>query len=106
MKWTITKALGRAAIISTLLLGLAAAPAYALFPPPFFYPPGNIEGGPDPDPIVPLPPPTIDPPTDPPCECVCPPGRPNNVPEPATLVSGLMGAAALAGVAWRRRHAR
>lgn len=104
MKRTIYRAFGLAAVLSTLALGLTAAPAYALFPPPFFYPPGGIEGGPDPDPIIPLPPPTVDPPTDPPCQCVYPPGRPNNVPEPATVVSGLMGAAALAGVAWRRRR--
>ncbi len=104
MKRTYFQTLSVAALMGVMSLWLAAAPAYALFPPPFFYPNGGITG--DPDPIVPVPPPTVDPPIDPPCNCVCPPSRPNNVPEPTTLVSGMIGAAALAGMAWRRRRAR
>jgi hypothetical protein len=104
MKVKTPRGITRWAVLSLLFAGLCSTPALALFPPPFFYPPGTIVGEPDPDPIIPTPPPIVDPPVDPPCDCNCPPGQPNNVPEPTTLISGLIGAAALGGTAWRKRR--
>jgi hypothetical protein len=64
-------------------------PAHAFFPPP-----------PPPPVIVPpvSPPPVVDPP------CTCPPPPPNCVPEPTTIVSSLIGLAALAGYRVTRRN--
>lgn len=82
--------------------------AHALFPPPFFYPPTGVAGQPDP----PEPPPVSDPGTPPPCECPCPPppcGGGTGVattPEPATMISGVIGLSMLAGFALRRRNAK
>jgi hypothetical protein len=59
-----------------------------------------------PNPIRPLPPPVICPKPTPRPQPHCPPPspvRPCEVPEPATVVSGLMGLAAIGMAAWRRR---
>jgi hypothetical protein len=106
MKKSVRRGIAPWILTTTVIVGLTAGPAHALFPPPFFYPPGGIVGEPDPDPIIPLPPPIVDPPVDPPCDCTCPPGRPNNVPEPTTLVSGLIGLVTIGGVALRRQIRR
>lgn len=65
-------------------------------PPPVSPPPV----APPPPPIVPPPPPPLVPP--PPCDCDCPP---QSVPEPATVVSGLIGLGAVGLAALRRRKA-
>lgn len=61
-------------------------------PPPFVPPP------PPPVVVPPVVPPVVVPPT-------CPPPPPCGVPEPATLVSGLIGLAAVAGYRLRRKDA-
>lgn len=55
-----------------------------------------------PPPFVPPPIPTVPTTVPPTVPHVCPP-TPQNVPEPATLVSGFLGLAVLGGVAWKRR---
>jgi hypothetical protein len=81
-------------------LGLASS-AYALFPPPFYYPPVVPK-------VVPAPPapppPVIDipPPPSPPCHGPMP--HVTTTPEPATMVSALVGASMLGGYVLRRRR--
>lgn len=62
---------------------------------------------PPPPPFVPPLPPTVTPDEKPPVVppiCICvPPERPQEIPEPATLISGLIGLGALAATARRRR---
>ncbi len=87
--------------VATLSLGMSGS-ANALFPPPFYYPPTTTTGE-----VVPPDPPTIpDPQTPPPCECCCPCGGGTGVattPEPATMISGMIGLSMAAIVAIRRR---
>lgn len=91
----------------TAALGLVAAlglsaNAYALFPPPFYNPPPVKQQG-DPEPEPPdMPPPPNDTPPDTPCECQhC--TTTNNTPEPTTIVSAVLGASVIGGMALRRR---
>jgi MYXO-CTERM domain-containing protein len=92
----------------TAVLGVAASlclanSAFALFPPPFFYPTGVSAGNVPPPPPPPPPPPTNDVPPPPPPPCHGP--MPNaSTPEPATMISGLLGVTMLGGYALRRRR--
>ena len=97
-------------LVSFGLALLAAPQAQAFFPPP----PTGVAGGEVP-PVPPPPPPNIpDPPSDPftpppneppatppPCSCAC--ISVHTTPEPATLVSGLVGLSLLGGYVVRRR---
>ncbi|AWM36221.1 hypothetical protein GobsT_60000 [Gemmata obscuriglobus] len=83
-------------------------PAHAFFPP-FINdsgPPRVLPQPPSPPPFEPPtpPPPPFNPPPQPPdvSPPVCPPPPPCGVPEPATVVSGLIGLAAAAGYGLRR----
>ena len=95
---------------AAVLLGLtAASSAQALFPPPFYYPPVVITGDPDPEPPTPdLPPDPFTPPPETPCSpcspCSCDCTTVRNTPEPATLVSGIVGLSLIGAAAWRRRN--
>jgi hypothetical protein len=107
MKSTQLKRFGIGLVAAMLVTLGAAGSAHALFPPPFFYPtePAGEPTPPDP-PCVP------DPFTPPPCGNPCPPppcGGGTGVattPEPATMISGVIGLSMLAGFALRRRHAK
>ncbi|AWM36220.1 hypothetical protein GobsT_60010 [Gemmata obscuriglobus] len=92
-------------------------PAHAFFPPvitspppvvvvpPTLPPPVIVDPPVSPPPFVPPPPPpVVVPPVVPPVVVppVCPPPPPCGVPEPATVVSGLIGLAAAAGYGLRR----
>lgn len=82
-------------------LGLAGS-AFALFPPPFYYPPVVPHNVPTP-PIPPPPTPNIPPPPDT-CCCHVPPNvNVHTTPEPATMISVLVGGSMLGGYALRRR---
>lgn len=129
-KWATTTGLG--AIAFTVTSGGASAffppivptpdpvtitvppPVAPILVPPVVRPPILVE------PVVPLPPvvvppvppppfvPPVSPPNVPqsvPPTCVCVPNVPQTVPEPTTIVSGLIGLAAVAGNAVRRRRA-
>jgi PEP-CTERM motif-containing protein len=92
-----------------LVAGLClSGSAYALFPPPFYFPPVTNNGNPDPELPPPPPPPVIDlppPPTEPePCGCPCPPVHTHATPEPTTIVSGLVGMTMLGGYVLRRKR--
>ena len=73
--------------------------------PPVVPPPVVVVPPVAPPPFVPPPPPVIVvPPVSPPPIVVSPPPPPTGTPEPATLVSGLIGLAAAAGYGLKRRH--
>jgi hypothetical protein len=86
--------------VAVVLTLSVAGPAHALFPPPFFFPPVVDQGIPDPPTPPDLPP---DPSQPPPCDCNCPPHI-ASTPEPATLISGLVGLTMFGGYALRRRN--
>ena len=86
-------------------------------PTPVVVPPILIEPPPVLPPVVvpPVPPPPFVPPVSPPnvpqslpptCPCTCEPNVPQTVPEPTTILSGLIGLAAVAGNAVRRRRGK
>jgi hypothetical protein len=73
--------------------------------PPASPPPIIVVPPVSPPPFVPPPPPPVivAPPSPPPPIVVVPPSAPSGVPEPATLVSSLIGLAAAAGYGLKRR---
>lgn len=85
---------------------VAVVPPTVIASPPSSLPPLVVAPPVSPPPFVPPPPPAIvvSPPAAPPPLIVSPPPMPNCVPEPATLVSGLIGLAAAAGYGLKRRH--
>jgi hypothetical protein len=102
---------------------VAAATASAFFPPirpvdpPITVLPNPGPAQPPPVIIPTVPPPPFIPPVTPTttvtpnevpgCDCDChTPNPPNTVPEPATVVSGLIGLGLVGGAAWRRRKAK
>ena len=90
------------------VLGLVASlslagSAYALFPPPFYYPPVQPHNVPAP-PVPPPPAIDIPPPPSMPCGCVPPNVVPKTTPEPATMISLIVGASIAGGYALRRRQ--
>jgi hypothetical protein len=112
-------------VVTVTLTGLPFAvwtpPATAFFPPVWpISPPVTVVPPTAPPPVVVAPPvsppPMVVPPTSPPPIIVPPvapppivvppvaPPPPTGTPEPATLVSGLIGLAALAGYRLKRRH--
>ena len=112
-KWLPTAALGAAAVTLTSDTALGFFPPLPVTPdvvtvsptPPVFVPPTI----PAPPPIIPpAPPPPFTPPSPPPPVvepqggCTCP-TNPQVVPEPATIVSAVIGLTVLGGAAWRRR---
>jgi MYXO-CTERM domain-containing protein len=103
MKSTQLKRFGIGLVAAMVVTLGVASSAQALFPPPFYYPtePAGEVTPPDP-PCVPPPP----------CGSPCPPppcGGGTGVattPEPATMISGVIGLSVLAGFALRRRQAK
>lgn len=77
-------------------------------PPPPFIPVVPQTVPPTVPPVVPpVVPPTV-PPVTPTEDCCCtspPPVTPSETPEPATMLSGLIGLGVVAGAAWKRRKA-
>ena len=111
MKSRITRRFRMVAMAGILTAICVTTAAQAFFPPP--PPPTGVSGGEVPPPanpppvVVPQPPPDpfIPPPptTPPPDTCTGPPVTPQNTPEPASLVMGLVGLMVAGGYAARRR---
>jgi hypothetical protein len=107
------------ATLTTIPFAVWAPSADAFFPPIWGISPPVVVAAPSsppaiivvppvsPPPFVPPPPPPviiIQPPSSPPPVIVVPVGQPNGVPEPGTLISGLVGLAAAAGYQLKRRN--
>jgi hypothetical protein len=70
--------------------------------PPVTPPPPVVPPVPPPQFVPPPPPPVVPPQGEPDCDC-CQPTTPQTVPEPATVVTGLIGLSVLGGYKWTRR---
>src|SRR5947209_7382024 len=87
------------------------SPSASAFFPPVWGPPSVTLVPPVSPPVIAVPPASppvfVTPPSSPPPIIVVPPSPPpNGVPEPATVISGLLGLAAAAGYGLKRRQAK